>query len=108
MINVTTATPTITTNDITATAGETINLTATVTIGDSIIKNGKVIFKINGKTVKDEYGKVIYAKLVDNQVTVEYTLDADMKVQNYTISAVFLANGYDRIEDTKTLTVVNN
>lgn len=108
LINVTTATPTITTNDITATAGETINLTATVTIGDSIIKNGKVIFKINGKTVKDEYGKVIYAKLVDNQVTVEYTLDADMKVQNYTISAVFLANGYDRIEDTKTLTVVNN
>ena len=107
-LNVTTAALTITTNDVTATAGEAVKLTATVTAGNSIINNGKIVFKINGKTVKDENGKVIYAKVVNNQVTVNYTLPEDMKVGDYKLTAVFLATGYDRVEDTKTLTVVEN
>ncbi|MBR3214124.1 MAG: Ig-like domain repeat protein, partial [Methanosphaera sp.] len=97
--------PTLTTSDIQATAGETITLTATITDNDKIISTGKIVFKINGKTVKDENGKVIYAKVVNNQVSVEYTLPADMKAKNYNITATFISSDYERIEDTKTLTI---
>ena len=97
--------PTLTTNDITATAGETITLTATITDNNKVINNGKIVFKINGKTVKDANGKVIYAKVVNNQVSVEYTLPADMKAKDYNITATFISSDYERIEDTKTLTI---
>ena len=108
LLNVTTDDLTITTNDITATPGESITLTATVTAGNAIINQGKIVFKINGKTIKDENGKVIYAKIENNQVNVEYTLPTDMDIKDYTITAVFLSAEFDRIEDTKTLSVVDS
>jgi hypothetical protein len=49
--------------------------------------------------------KVIYTKVQNNQVTVEYTLPDTYKAGTYTLTAVFLSPDYDRIEDTKTLTV---
>lgn len=96
--------PTITTEDVSAAVGSKVTLTATINT-DATINTGKVVFKINGKTVKDENGKVIYAKVSDNQVSVEYTIPADMKTGTYNLTAVFLSPDYDRLEDTKTLTV---
>jgi len=98
-------TPTLTTSDITATAGETITLTSQVTDNNKIINNGKIIFKINGKTVKDANGKVIYAKVSNNQVSFTYTLPEDMKAKEYNLTAVFISSDYDKLEDTKVLTV---
>ena len=63
------------------------------------------IFNINSKTVKDASGKVIYAKVVDNQVIVNYTLPADMKAKDYNITSTFISSDYEHLEDTKTLTV---
>ncbi len=68
---------------------------------------GKVVFKINGKTVKDENGKVIYVKVVDNQVIINYTLPSDMKAKEYNITATFISNYYERLEDTKVLNVTD-
>ena len=104
-ITVEKAAPTLETESITAAAGTTIQLKATITDGDKVINTGKVVFKINGKTVKDENGKVIYAKVVNNQVIVNYTLPADMKAKEYNITATFISSDYERLEDTKTLTV---
>ena len=104
-ININKEETSITTSDITATAGETITLTATITDNNKVINTGKVVFKINGKTVKDANGKVIYAKVVNNQVSVEYTLPADMKAKDYNITATFISSDYERLEDTKTLTI---
>ena len=98
-------TPTITCEDITATKGDTITLKATVKTTDNNISTGKVIFKINGKTVKDSNGKVIYLKVEDGQVTTNYTIPNTYKAKNYTITAVYIATGTDRLEDTKTLTI---
>ncbi|MDO5825592.1 MAG: Ig-like domain-containing protein [Methanosphaera sp.] len=97
--------PTLTTESITAKVGETITLTATITGGDKSINTGKIVFKINGKSIKDSNGKVIYTKVVNNTVNVEYTLPADMKSKNYNITAVFISSDYDRMEDGKILTV---
>ncbi len=99
------AEPTLTVANVTASAGQTINLTATITDGDKQINTGKIVFKINGKTVKDENGKVIYAKVVNGQVSVEYTLPADMKSKDYNITATFISSDYDKLENTAVLTV---
>ncbi|MBR3212953.1 MAG: hypothetical protein IKF79_00420, partial [Methanosphaera sp.] len=68
-ITITTTEPTITTEDITTQAGATITLKAIINT-DATINTGKIVFKINGKSINDEDGKVIYAKVQNNQVTV--------------------------------------
>jgi len=105
-ITITSTEPTIQTENITANEGSTINLTASIT-SVTPINTGKVVFKINGKTVKDASGKVIYAKVVNNQVNIEYTLPEDMTAGTYNITAVFISVDYGKLEDSKALTVTN-
>ncbi len=62
------------------------------------------MFKVNSKTVKDANGKVIYAKVVNGQVSVEYTLPENMKTGPYNLTAVYISSN-NRIEETKTLTI---
>ena len=85
--------------------GETVTLAVTVSEGSAPVNVGKVVFKVNGKTVKDENGKVVYAKVVNGTVSVEYTLPENMKAGNYNITVSFTAPGYEKLTDTKTLTV---
>ena len=94
---------TLTTTVTPATSGQTTTLTAT--LSDNTINTGKIVFKINGKTVKDANGKVIYAKVVNGTVSVDYTLPESYKAGNYTVTATFIASGYDRLEASETLTV---
>ncbi|AWX32180.1 Ig-like domain-containing protein [Methanosphaera sp. BMS] len=97
--------PSITTNDITATAGEQITFTANINDGDKQINTGKVLFKINGKTIKDASGKVLYVKVVNGIASLNYTIHSDMNAKNYNITAIFTSPNYEKLEDTKTLTV---
>ena len=99
------AVPTLTTQDINTTKESTITLTATITDNNKIINTGKIVFKINGKTLKDANGKVIYAKITNNTVSFEYTLPATYKAKEYTITATLISPDYDKLTDTKTLTV---
>jgi len=104
-----TVTPEETTLTITpldsATPGQTTTLTAT--LSDNTINTGKIVFKINGKTVKDANGKVIYAKVVNGTVSVDYTLPESYKAGNYTVTATFITSGYDKIVANTTMTVEN-
>lgn len=99
--------PTITTEDITAAKASTITLTATVKDGDKAITTGKVVFKINGKTVKDTNGKVIYANVDANGVATipDYTIPESMKTGTYTITALFTAPNYEKLQSNTTLTI---
>ena len=105
LITIEEPTPTITTEDMTATKGETITLTATVKQGNTLLEIGKVVFKINGKTLKDNNGKVIYLQVENGQVTTNYTIPDTYKAKTYIITATYIATGYDRLESTKTLTI---
>ena len=96
---------TLSLNDMTATHGETIHISIRVMQGQTPVNTGKVIVKINGKTVKDANGKVIYAKVVNGTGSVEYTIPENMKAGRYNITVLFTAPGYDKLVDTKTLTV---
>ena len=92
--------------DIAATPGETITITATVKDGQVNIDEGKVVFKIAGKTVKDEKGKAIYVKVVDGKATLEYTIPTTYKVKDYTLKATYMSSIYDKTENESTLRVV--
>jgi len=90
------------------TTGSTITLKAKIAQADTSITNGKIVFKINGKTVKDDNGKVIYAKVDANgEVSVDYNI-GNLKANEYTITAIFTAVGFDKIESNTTMTVINN
>ncbi|AWX32955.1 hypothetical protein [Methanosphaera sp. BMS] len=103
-ITITASKPTITTEDITTQAGATITLKATINT-DTTVKTGKIVFKINGKTVKDANGKVIYDKGINETGSIEYTIPEEYATCTYNITAVFISPYYERPEDTKTLTV---
>ena len=87
------------------TTATTTQLTAT--LSDNTINTGKIVFKINGKTVKDANGKVIYAKVTNGTVSVDYTLPESYKAGNYTVTATFVASGYDKLVANTTMTVEN-
>ncbi|RAP54380.1 MAG: hypothetical protein BZ137_02490, partial [Methanosphaera sp. rholeuAM130] len=99
----------ITMDDFTANAGETVTLTANVkdVFGDAVT-SGKVTFKVNGKTVKDANGKVIYAKVIDGVASVEYAVPEDFAGQNFTVTAVYTGSAnVAKTQNTSTLTVNN-
>ncbi|MBR3214536.1 MAG: Ig-like domain repeat protein, partial [Methanosphaera sp.] len=100
--------PTLTITPITddVQTGSTITLKAKIAAGDKAITNGKIVFKINGKTVKDANGKVIYAHVDANgEVSIDYNL-GNLKTGTYTIEATFIAPNYDKITSNTTMTVV--
>ncbi|AWX32685.1 Ig-like domain-containing protein [Methanosphaera sp. BMS] len=114
----TTITTTVTASEATLTitpitsdvqTGSTVTLKAKVAVGDKAITAGKIVFKINGKTVKDANGKVIYAKVDANgEVSVDYTIPESFKAGTYNIEAVFTASGYEKLTDNTTMTVVKS
>ena len=84
----------------------TIHIEATIEDSSKIINEGKVIFKINGKTLKDTNGKVIYAKIVNNVAYVDYEISENYKPKSYTLTAVLISDYYNRVEASETLTVI--
>ncbi|OED29516.1 hypothetical protein [Methanosphaera sp. WGK6] len=105
-VNKRTANMVITTED-NVKAGETITLKANVTYNKVAVTNGKVVFKLNGKTLRDNEGNVIYG-IVDSEgiATISYTLPAKMSAHTYRLTAVYGNNLYERCEVNSTLTIV--
>ena len=108
LMNISEALPIITTEDITASKASTITLNATITCKDMVINSGKVIFKINGKTLKDANGKIIYAQVTNNIASIEYALPESYKAMTYTLTAVYISSDYSRVETKKNLTITND
>jgi len=90
--------PTITTqqklniNNIATTTGSEV----TITVTTKNLDNGKVVLKVNGKTVKADDGK-LYAKVIGNTVTFVYTIPKTLKAGDYTIKAVY-TSGATKLE----------
>ena len=89
------------TSSLEATAGETVTLTAKVTSGNAVVNTGRVVFKLNGKTLKDENGKALYINVANGLANTSYTIPAKTKVNTYKLTAVFVDTNYDRAEITE-------
>ena len=89
---------------VTAKAGQTITLKATVldANGDRI-STGKVVFKLNGKTLKDDNGETLYAYVKDGEATLDYTIPGIYSAKAYKLTAVFGGGNYERAETSGTL-----
>ncbi|OED30034.1 Ig-like domain repeat protein [Methanosphaera sp. WGK6] len=93
-----------TVDSVTTKAGETV--TFTVKLTDNItVTGGKVVFKLNGKTLRDDNGNVLYGTVTDGVAKVTYTLPAKMSAKTYTLTSVFSSGIYNRAEANATLTV---
>ena len=63
-----------------ATIGETINITARIMdTNGNIVNGGKVIFKYNGVSLKDENNNVIQVTVVNGQATINYKVPNSWK-----------------------------
>ena len=78
--------------------GENVTLSASVTDKNGNVNTGRVAFKLNGKTLKDAYGKALYANVVNGVASTVYTIPAKNKAKTYTLTAVFVDTNYERAE----------
>ena len=105
-INITKEVPTLEIiSDSQITIGQTSNITVKATLGQTPLNTGKIVLRINGKTLKDENGKVIYLKVVDGQATFNVTLTS-YKPNNYTFTATFIDTQYQRVEKSTNINLV--
>ena len=84
---------------ISAKAGQTITLRAKVldANGDRV-NSDRVVFKLNGKTLKDEKGNTLYAQVIDGEAVLDYTIPATFTAGTYNLTAVFGGSYYQRSE----------
>ena len=74
-------------------------------IDGNAINNGRVVFKLNGKTLKDTNGNTIYANVRDGVATAIYILPEGIAPKDYILTAVSSDKTYNRVEVNSTLTV---
>lgn len=92
-----------------ATIGETVTLKANIVdaTNDSIIINeGRAVFKLNGRTIRDTNGNILYAKIVNGEATIDYNIPSTLKPREYKLTCVFGHKIYERMDGNTTLYVI--
>ncbi len=86
--------------------GTNVTITANVNfkLNGSKVNDGKVLFKINGKTIKNKNGTTLTVDVKNGTAKYNFILDPIYSPRNYTITVVY-SNGYCREERNSTLTV---
>lgn len=100
---------TLTVYDTIGKTNNTILLNATVkAVNSTTVNSGKLVFKINGKTLRYDNGTPIYIAIVNGKATYNYTIPCNWSAKNYTITAVYSGTweyNYSR-SNNSTLTIV--
>ena len=100
-INITSRDATLTVTAPNTYINGTLDLTATVTDQNgSPVNVGYVIFKLNGKTLRDTTGKTITAEVVNGIAKASYQLPFNYGAYERNITAVFTHKAYNKIENT--------
>ena len=100
--------PTIIISPITSSIaiGSNVTFKAKVMLDTKPLTSGRIVFKINGKTLKDETGKYIYLNVDSNgEVILDYNM-GKYKAKDYILTAVYTSNNYMRVENSTPLRVV--
>ncbi|MDD6534517.1 MAG: hypothetical protein PUF18_03305 [Methanosphaera sp.] len=87
-------------------AGSNITLIAVVTDDEGkVLNDGKVAFKLNGKTLKDADGKAITVKVENGVAKLVYEIPKDYSAKDYKLTAVYESNTITRSEATEIITI---
>ncbi|MDO5851479.1 MAG: Ig-like domain-containing protein [Methanobacteriaceae archaeon] len=89
----------------TSKAGNTIQLITQVSEKNTLLNEGCVIFKINGKTIVDTNGKAIQTKVINGIAILNYTIPKDFSAKEYNITSAYISNIYERAEAKNILTI---
>ncbi|RAP43453.1 MAG: hypothetical protein BZ136_09660, partial [Methanosphaera sp. rholeuAM74] len=89
---------TILTNSMVARGGQMVQFIVIVSEDSKLVNGGSVIFKLNGETIKDAAGKTVTAKVVNGVGMVNYTIPEGISAKNLTLTSVYSASGYNRVE----------
>ncbi|WP_170104023.1 Ig-like domain-containing protein [Methanosphaera cuniculi] len=95
----------ITINTNTPTVKEQLYVDVTVKEDKKLVNGGFVIFKINGKTLKDTQGQEIKVNVVNGIATLNYTLPNTIGGGKYNITCVYNSPFYNRQQTTKNFTI---
>ncbi len=94
-------------NPINGTVQNTITLQANITDKyNNKVTYGKVVFKINGTTIKDIHGNVIYAPVINGIATLQYIIPYNLAKDNLTIQAIY-SGTYDTYNPSKNNNTIN-
>ncbi len=96
-------------NPVIGTVGNTITLQANITdLKGNTVNGGKVVFKVNGITLKDSSGNVLYATVTKGIAQLKYTIQGSWSTTNSTIQAIYsgLTNTYSQSAGTNTVNVI--
>jgi hypothetical protein len=107
-LNITKREAKLTVLPITASKGSTVTLTTKITDKTNAsmkINSGKVVFKLNGVTLKDNNGNAIITTVKNGTAILKYTIPSSMASKNYKLTAVFMDDNYNRVESNNTLTI---
>ena len=89
------------------TVGDATSLTATFYTDDNQqITSGKAIFKVNGKTLRDDEGNVIYIEIIDGRAELpDVNITQEWTKEGTTIQAVYIGDDNNEPITTKPTTV---
>lgn len=93
----------VTTNNTLLKSGETLTLTAHTS--DISLDLRRVIFKINGLTIKDSQGNPLYATIQNQIATINYTIPTGLTATTYNITAVTTDLNSKRLANNTQITV---
>ncbi len=77
-------------NSVFSMVGSVTQLQANITDENgNLVNGGRVVFKVNGKVLRDVNGNVIYVNVVDGKALLNYTCPVSWSKANVTITAVY-------------------
>ncbi len=93
----------ITVKSVTVKDTEKVKLTATIkTLNNKLVEDGKVSFKINGKTLMDKQGNIIYATVKNGKATLNYNPPDGLYNKKSNITATYSQSKNYRKSTSKT------
>jgi hypothetical protein len=85
--------------------GESVLIKTKVTENDTLINQGNIIYKINGKTLKDENNNPKIVAVEDGYALLNYTPE-DIGFGSYDLTAIFIDRSYNRAVDETELKII--
>lgn len=92
-----------------ALSGENVTLKANIIDASDesiIINEGRAVFKLNGRTIRDTNGNINYAKIVNGEITLDYKIPSTLKSGEYKLTCVFGHKIYERMDGNTTLSII--
>ncbi|OED30329.1 C1 family peptidase [Methanosphaera sp. WGK6] len=106
LLNITKRIATVNVDDITVSNSKEILFNIKITDNNQEINEGKLVIKLDGKTLRDNDGNIMYITVKNSITNVSYTLPDKIRNGTYIITVVYTNALYDRCSSNATLIII--